>query len=78
MKMTIKTNKQRNEVKINLNNALYPAEAINMAAEAFKVVGEVKAGGTVTIKPKDNKTNLKELGYEFCDYVLGLIGNRSF
>ena len=77
MVKTISANKKRSEVKINLNKTLYPAEAINRAAEAFKVVGEVKIGDMVAIKPKD-KCDLEELGYEFCDYVLGLIGNRSF
>ena len=73
----IKTNKKRSEVEINLNKNIYPIEAINLAAEAFRVVGEVKISDIVAIKPKD-KCNLEELGYEFCDYVLGLIGNRSF
>lgn len=78
MVRTIKTNKKRSEVEIRINKDIYPSEAISSAAEAFKVVGTVKVNDTVTIRPKDSKTNLRELGYEFCDYVLGLIGNGSF
>ncbi len=68
--------KDKNEVILSFNNKFYNKEVIDKAIEDFKQACDVRQEGELIIlKPKE-KTDLNILGYEFYNYVLGLIKNN--
>lgn len=71
----VKVNKKKNEVTISFNENFYDEESINKAAEDFKKVCQIKRNKDFIILKQKKKININTLGYEFYNYVLGLIKN---
>jgi len=72
----IRIDKEKNLVNISLNNHLYNNSIINTAMKDFESVCEVKRdNGHIIIIPQNQK-DIELLGYEFCNYMLGLINNQ--
>ena len=70
---------EENKIKIKLNKQFYDLNAVKESLKDFNKVcnGTIanKKGIEIVLKPKDKKlTNI--LGYEFCNYVLGLMKNK--
>ncbi len=79
--MGITINKEKNEVCITLNKEFYNNQAIKDSLLDFKEVcdGEVeedKENQIIILKPKENEM-LYVVGYEFCNYILGSMKNKS-
>ncbi len=73
--------KEKGVVDINLNALFYNQEAIKESLREFRGLcnGKIssKAGViSVRLMPKE-KATLNVLGYEFCNYVLGLMKNNT-
>lgn len=67
-------NKDGNVVFLTFNNFFYPQELINRSIDDFSKVCESRfEGGKLILKPKDKEVDLQTLGYEFYNYLLGLI-----
>ena len=74
-----------NEVTIIFDTRFYPAKYILKASEDFTdnfwvfVDGNPKDKMIVKIKPKNDndKCNLKKIGYEFCNYIIGIIKEKD-
>ena len=74
------------EVTVILDTRFYPAKFILKASEDFTdnfwvfVDGNVKDKMIVKIKPKNNndKNNLKNIGYDFCNYIIGVIKEKDY
>jgi hypothetical protein len=67
-------------VKVNLNKDFYSKKALIVASDAFSesffVNININSGYyTVLLKPKID-VDLKNIGYEFFNYVLGIIQNE--
>jgi len=78
--MTVKVDKQKNEICIFLNKDFYNMKVVKDALEDFKEVcnGKIKDDEKNKIKVilKPYKTlEINILGYEFCNYSLGLMKN---
>ncbi len=72
----IKVNKEKNEVVLSFNEKFYDRKFIDEAVEEFKEICDItKDNNLISLKPKE-KIDLDILGYEFYNYVLGLIKNR--
>lgn len=68
------------KIKICLNKQFYDLAAVKESLKDFKEVctGKIteKKHIEITLNPKDiNFNNI--IGYEFCNYVLGLMKNKS-
>lgn len=69
------------EARLTLDTRFYPYEAVLQAAHAFGESCWVCLDGDphdrllVCLKPKGEDIRLSELGYEFFNYVLGLVKN---
>ncbi len=61
-------------VVLDISHKIYRREAILKAAEDFSHVADVAVGQKVLITPKDI-TDLPIIGYEFCNYLIGLAKN---
>lgn len=71
----IKVNKEKNEVSLSFNENFYDKKFIDEAIKDFEKVCDVKIDkNIILLKPKE-KTDLDTLGFEFYNYVLGLIKN---
>jgi tryptophanase len=71
----VEINKEKNEVVIRFNQKFYTQPHIDQAIEDFKEVCDArKEGNDLILKPKQ-KEDLDRLGYEFYNYVLGLMKN---
>lgn len=71
----VKINKKKNEIILSFNESFYDKKFINQAMEAFKEVCDVKKDKEfIFLKPK-KEVDIDTLGYEFYNYVLGLIKN---
>lgn len=71
----IKVNKEKNEVVLSFNEKFYNKKFIDKAIEEFKGVCDIKKDSNlIFLKPKE-KIDINILGYEFYNYVLGLIKN---
>ena len=71
---------EENKIKIELNKKFYDLDAVKESLKDFNKVcnGTIanKKVIEITLKPKDKSlTNI--LGYEFCNYVLGLMKNKT-
>ena len=76
----IKIYPKKNLVKIQLNKQLYSIEAVRETADKFTRVArsqiDLKDQININLYPKE-KGNLKIIGYEFSNYVLGLMKNKT-
>lgn len=71
----VKINKKKNEVILSFNESFYDKQFISQAIEDFKEVCDIKKDKEfIFLKPK-KEVDLNNLGYEFYNYVLGLIKN---
>lgn len=73
-------NNRQNEARISLNKKFYDAEAIANSLNDFKKVcrGRIiskKSRIDIILQPY-NKMLMDRIGYEFCNYVLGLMKNK--
>ena len=70
-----------NSVQITLNLEFYPKDKILKATQDFsdscwtQIEGDAEKSLLVTLTPKSDKIDLSTLGYEFCNYLLGIIKN---
>jgi len=75
----IKTDKKENLVRLIVDTKFYGASAVIAAAKAYTescwmyVDGDANDKLLVTMKPKSKEIDLNTLGYEFYNYILGLI-----
>ena len=70
-------------VKIKLNLDFYSVENVLAATNDFIDLGQINMAiddknnyVVITISPTDKAEDLNTLGYEFCNYVLGIAKNR--
>lgn len=71
----VEINKKKNEVIIRFNKKFYTLPPIDQAIKDFNEVCDArKEGSDLILKPKQKET-LDRLGYEFYNYVLGLMKN---
>ena len=69
----VKVRKNKSEVILSFNYEVYDKKAIEQAMHDFEEFGLFKEErDSIIIIPKDKKT-IKEIGYEFYNYVLGLM-----
>jgi len=78
--MSIKIDKNKREICISLNKKFYDTKAVKESLADFKEVceGKIKEDKyaiNIVLKPKE-KDMLSVLGYEFCNYALGLMKNK--
>ncbi|MBU4204938.1 HxsD-like protein [Patescibacteria group bacterium] len=80
-RIKMEINREKNEIFILLNKHFYNIESISNALEDFKDIccGELSDAGKdyiqIILKLKD-KSMIEILGYEFCNYSLGLMKNK--
>ncbi|MBC8500781.1 MAG: hypothetical protein ISS25_01880 [Nanoarchaeota archaeon] len=69
---------ENNKCIINFNKRLYPKSIIEQGIIDFKEDEKIilTERGKVIIT-SNKKTNINEVGYEFCDYLLSLIQERN-
>jgi len=68
---------KKNSVVVELNPRIYSQLSINQAIEDFKESCDIKTSEQgIELKPKD-KEDLTIVGYEFYNYVLGLMKNGN-
>jgi hypothetical protein len=66
---------KKNEVQVSLNESIYSDDAIEQAIIDYEDVCEInKKDDRLVLIPKE-KIELDILGYEFSNYVLGLMKN---
>jgi hypothetical protein len=68
-------------MQFKLSKGLYAIDAIESAATEFNKVSQIaieskESSYIITISPK-NRANARLIGYEFCNYVLGLMKEKS-
>jgi hypothetical protein len=72
---------ENKEVKVELNKDFYDIESITKGKEDYKDICEVgleEDTNKISIKLKPKKElNLKVLGMEFCNYVLGIMKSKD-
>ena len=78
--MEIQIDKEKNEVCINLNKQFYNLDTLKESCDSFTDVceGSVKESDDkliVILNVKD-KDIIDYIGYEFCNYSLGLMKNK--
>jgi hypothetical protein len=72
----VKINKAKNEVLVNFNEQFYQKEFIDRAVLDFKEVCDIKKTKEgLLLRPKQELC-IDVLGYEFYNYVLGLMKNQ--
>jgi len=70
------------DVRLMLDSRFYDSNAVLMAAKAFTESCWVYLDGDqddkifISLKPKSREVALEEVGYEFFNYVLGLMKNE--
>ena len=80
----VEIDKENNEVKLYLNSEYYDFNLIMEASKDFsdnfwvRVDGDIDNKIIIGLKSKSEKIDLKELGYEFSNYVLGLMQNAEW
>ncbi|MBU0758328.1 MAG: HxsD-like protein [Nanoarchaeota archaeon] len=76
--------KKNREVKIVLDTVFYGYGAILQAGKDYLehawvfIDGDVNDKVLVTMKPKKDDLDVETIGYEFCNYVLGLMQNAIY
>ena len=72
----IKINKAKNKVLVNFNEQFYKKEFIDRAILDFNEVCDIKKSEEgLLLRPKE-RIDIDILGYEFYNYVLGLVKNQ--
>lgn len=75
----IQIDKKNNTVKLIVDTRFYGYGAVLNAAKAYTescwvyVDGDIEDKLLVTLKPKTNEIKLETLGYEFYNFMLGLM-----
>jgi hypothetical protein len=70
----VKINKEGNQVSLTFNDSLYPKNFIEVAIRDFHEVCDVKINkNELILRPSNPQIDVTALGYEFYNYVLGLI-----
>lgn len=65
---------EENGVILTFNKNFYPEEFVRQAISDFNEVCEASyKDEKLTLKPKTNEIDVQNLGYEFYNYLLGLI-----
>jgi len=59
-------------VQIMLNPEIYNSLIIKQAIKDFSGVADIKQNGKIIIVPKEKK-DIENIGYEFCNYLIGLV-----
>jgi len=72
----VKINLENSEIRVNFNEKIYGKMFIEKAAEDFSLVCEVKKSEDGLLLKTKDKEDLEILGYEFYNYVLGLVRNQ--
>jgi hypothetical protein len=71
--------KENGKVILNFDTRFYPLKKIILAAQCFTdscwvfVDGDAKDTIMATLKPKSKDIDISTIGYEFYNYVLGLM-----
>ncbi|MFH1511652.1 MAG: HxsD-like protein [Candidatus Woesearchaeota archaeon] len=79
----VEIDKDNKEVKLYLDTRFYDNRYVMLAAKAFAescwvyLDGDVNDKLQVCLKPKSDDIKLETVGYEFYNYVLGLIKNGT-
>lgn len=73
----IKINHDGNEVRIRLNEKFYPKDIVDIAIKDYIDICDVFFDEDYIILKPRKEINLDKLGYEFFNYVLGLVKNAS-
>ena len=74
----IKINKNKKEVSVVLKERFYPEKNVSEAIKDFQDICSIKKNKEeLILKPKSDDVELETIGYEFCNYVLGLINNEK-
>lgn len=73
--------KKNKEVKLLINTKFYDSGSVLKASQSFTrscwiYINELDGKLLVSLKPKFKEINLDELGYEFYNYVLGIMQNE--
>ena len=70
----INVDKDNNLVVLTFNDNLYPKDLINQSILDFQEVCDSRfEGEKLVLKPKSNEIDMDNLGYEFYNYLLGLL-----
>ena len=65
---------ENNAVVMTFNKNFYPEEFIRQSmADFHEVCDSSFEGERLVLKPKTNEIDIQKLGYEFYNYLLGLI-----
>lgn len=72
----VKINKEKKEVLVSFNEKFYTKEAIEQAILDFQEVCDVKREEKGLLLVPKKKEDLELLGYEFYNYVLGVMRNQ--
>jgi len=80
--MKVIANEEEKHVLISFDTKFYPYECIYKAIQDFSgsCFSNIKGNQEspiVILKPKSDEINLHNLGYEFYNYVLGIIKNEG-
>ena len=68
------TDTDKNLVILTFNDTFYPKDLIEKSILDFKEVCDSDfQGEKLILKPKNNEIDINTLGYEFYNYLLGLI-----
>ncbi|MBN2422226.1 HxsD-like protein [Candidatus Woesearchaeota archaeon] len=76
--------KKKNEVKLNFDTRFYGFAAILAASKDFTescwifMDGDKNDQISVNLKPKSKEIDINNLGYDFYNYVLGLMQNAIY
>jgi hypothetical protein len=73
--------KKEKKFQIGLSKKLYTLNAIESAANEFKEISQIaietkKNSYLITISP-NGSDNARLIGYEFCNYVIGLMKEKN-
>ena len=77
---SIQIDPKNKKVEISLNKNFYSIDAVKKAISDFKKVGNFSVSNKksiiVSLKLK-NSSDIENIGYEFCNYVLALMKNEA-
>lgn len=79
----ISVDNKNKSVIVNLNTKIYPSEFVMRAAHSFSescwinIESDSENSMKLSLKPKSDDIDLNILGYEFVNFVLGVIKNKD-
>lgn len=78
----INVNNEEKQVLVNFDTRFYPSDCVLKAVQDFSdscwTSTDSSSGNLqVMLRPKSEEINLDTLGYEFYNYVLGIIKNEG-